>query len=174
MASDIDPRHAGYEMWGGTNNLFNAKGQDIGARPRSQNMAVWWDGDLLRELLNGVTISKWDYENGRETNIFDGRNEGVASNNGSKSTPCLSADILGDWREELIARTPDSRELRIYTTTIPTEHRLYTLMHDPIYRLSIAWQNVAYNQPPHPGFFVGSGMPEPPRPNIRIVEQVQP
>ena len=106
----------------------------------------------------------------REANIFDGRSKGVVSNNGSKANACLSADILGDWREELIARTPDSRELRIYTTAIPTEHRLYTLMHDPIYRLSVVWQNVAYNQPPHPGFFIGTGMAGPPRPNIRIVE----
>ena len=158
MAADIDPRHAGYEMWGGTRNLFDVHGNDIGPRPRSQNMAIWWDGDLLRELLNGVEITKWDYENGRENVLFDGRREGIVSNNGSKANPCLSADILGDWREELIARTPDSSELRIYTTTLATDHRLVTLMHDPTYRLSVAWQNVAYNQPPHPGFFLGEAM----------------
>lgn len=101
-------------------------------------MAIWWDGDLIRELLNGVEISKWDYESGREHRIFDGRAEGIVSNNGSKSNPCLSADILGDWREELIARTADSSELRIYITTVPTDHRFVTLMHDPTYRLSIA------------------------------------
>ena len=158
MAADIDPRYPGYEMWGGTRNLFNAKGEDIGPRPSSQNMAIWWDGDLLRELLDGVSISKWDYEAGRQKTLFDGRALGLASNNGSKSNPCLSADILGDWREELIARTSDSRELRIYTTTIPTEFRIPTLMHNSQYRLSIAWQNVAYNQPPHPSFFLGHGM----------------
>jgi rhamnogalacturonan endolyase len=86
--------------------------------------------------------------------------------NGTKSTPCLSADIFGDWREEVIWRTADNRELRIYTTTIPTEHRFYTLMHDPQYRLAIVWQNVAYNQPPHPGFYLGVGMKPPPKPNI--------
>ncbi len=158
MAADIDPRHLGYEMWGGTRNLFNAKGEDIGPRPNSQNMAIWWDGDLLRELLDGVSISKWDYESGRQETIFDGRAHGLASNNGSKSNPCLSADILGDWREELVARTADNRELRIYSTTLFTEHRIPTLMHDSQYRLSIAWQNVAYNQPPHPSFFLGHGM----------------
>lgn len=173
LAADIDPRHPGYEMWGGTRNLFDVKGTDIGARPRSQNMAIWWDGDLLRELLDGVTIFKWDYDKGEQQRIFDGRTEGVASNNGSKSNPCLSADILGDWREELIARTPDSKELRIYTTTIPTEHRLTTLMHDPTYRLAIAWQNVGYNQPPHPGFFLGNGMAEPPRTELEFVKTTQ-
>ncbi len=164
MAADIDPRHPGYEMWGGTRNLFNTKGEDIGPRPNSQNMAIWWDGDLLRELLDGVTIFKWDYEAGRQKTLFDGRALGLASNNGSKSNPCLSADILGDWREELVARTSDSRELRIYSTTIPSPFRMPTLMHDSQYRLSIAWQNVGYNQPPHPGFFLGHGMANPTKP----------
>jgi rhamnogalacturonan endolyase len=163
MAADIDPRHPGYEMWGGTRNLFNTKGEDIGPRPNSQNMAIWWDGDLLRELLDGVSISKWDYEAGRQRTIFDGRALDLASNNGTKSNPCLSADILGDWREELIARTSDSRELRIYSTTLPTDFRMPTLMHDSQYRLSVALQNVAYNQPPHPSFFLGHGMSIAPR-----------
>ncbi|RPJ26871.1 MAG: hypothetical protein EHM35_14580, partial [Planctomycetaceae bacterium] len=87
-------------------------------------------------------------------------------NNGSKSNPSLCADILGDWREEIVARTRDGRELRIFTTTIPTEHRFYTLMHDPIYRLSVAWQNVAYNQPTQPGFYFGEGMATPPRSSV--------
>ncbi|TDH75562.1 rhamnogalacturonan lyase, partial [Acinetobacter baumannii] len=83
---------------------------------------------------------------------------GAVSNNSTKATPALQADLLGDWREEAVWRTEDSSALRIYTTTIPTEHRLYTLMHDPVYRLGIAWQNVAYNQPPHTSFFLGDGM----------------
>ena len=78
--------------------------------------------------------------------------DGCAANNGSKSNPCLCADILGDWREELVARSQDGLELRIYTTTIPTEFRLPTLMHDPVYRLGVAWQNVSYNQPAHTSF----------------------
>lgn len=87
-------------------------------------------------------------------------------NGRTNSASKLSADILGDWREEVIWRSADNRELRIYTTTIPTKYRFYTLMHDPQYRLSIAWQNVAYNQPPHTSFFFGDGMAKPPRPNI--------
>jgi rhamnogalacturonan endolyase len=158
MAADIDPRHPGAELWTNNGGLWNAQGQAIGPRPRAANMAIWWDGDLLRELLDGVTISKWDYENGRENRILSGRDLGVASNNGTKANPCLAADILGDWREELVARSADGRELRIFTTTIPSEHRLTTLMHDRHYRLSVAWQNVAYNQPPHTGFFLGEGM----------------
>ena len=79
------------------------------------------------------------------------------SNNGTKSTPALSADIFGDCREEVIWRTIDNKELRVYTTTIPTKHRFYPFMHDPQYRLSIAWQNVAYNQPPHTSFSSAKG-----------------
>ena len=87
-------------------------------------------------------------------------------NNGSKSNPCLYADILGDWREELIARTRDGRELRIFTSTILTARRFRTFMHDPVYRLSVAWQNVAYNQPTQTSFYMGEGMVPPPRPAI--------
>jgi rhamnogalacturonan endolyase len=73
------------------------------------------------------------------------------------------------WREEIIFRTADNKELRIYTTTIPSQHRLYTLMHDPQYRLSVAWQNVTYNQPTNPGFYLGEGMTTPPKPDITLV-----
>jgi len=159
LAIDIDPRHRGYECWANSSDgLYNCKGQKISeAKPRSCNMGVWWDGDLLRELLDGTTIDKWDYENAAAIRLLSA--DGCSRNNGSKSNPCLHADILGDWREEVIWRTSDNRELRIYTTTIPTDRRLPTLMHDPIYRLSVAWQNVAYNQPTQPGFYLGDGMP---------------
>jgi rhamnogalacturonan endolyase len=170
-ALDIDPRHRGLEMWGkgaGVEGLWNVKSEKISdVAPRTCNMGVWWDGDLLRELLDGVRVTKWDYENSRERALFDGGRYEVVSNNGTKSNPCLCADILGDWREEIIAATGDGRELRIFTTTIPTETRMPTLMHDPTYRLGVTWQNVAYNQPAHPGFYLGEGMNKPPRPRIR-------
>jgi len=166
VAADIDPRYPGAECWGGTGGLRTVKGQDIGPRPRSQNFVVWWDGDLLRETLNSIRIAKWDWTSGQENTIFTA--EGCASNNGSKSTPALSADLLGDWREEVIWRSRDNKELRLYTTTISTNYRFHTLMHDPQYRLSIAWQNVAYNQPPHVGFFLGAGMGTPPRPDMAL------
>jgi rhamnogalacturonan endolyase len=166
-ALDIDPRHNGTEMWGkgnGVEGLFNAKGVKISdVSPRTCNMGCWWDGDPLRELLDGVNVTKWDYANGRQVPLLTGGEFDCASNNGSKSNPCLCADLLGDWREEIVARTRDGKELRIFTTTIPTECRLPTLMHDPVYRLGIAWQNVAYNQPAHTGFYLGHGMTRPPR-----------
>jgi rhamnogalacturonan endolyase len=168
LALDIDPRHKGFECWvkgAQIMGLFNARGDKISdVAPRSCNFGVYWDGDLLSELLDRNTISKWNWLEGSETALMTAEN--CSSSNGTKATPALSADILGDWREEVIWKTTDNRELRIYTTTIPTKHRFFTFMHDPQYRLSIAWQNVAYNQPPHPSFYVGDGMGKPPRPMI--------
>ena len=84
----------------------------------------------------------------------------------STTTPALSADILGDWREEVVLRTADSTALRVYSTPIPSDYGFVTLMQDPQYRAAIAWQNTAYNQPPHTGFFLGAGMKAPPKRNI--------
>lgn len=168
VAFDIDPRHPGNEVWSTLPGLNNARGEIISTKkPNSVNFAVWWDGDLLRELLNSNTVSKWDWLTETTHLLFTA--EGCTSNNSTKSNPALSADLLGDWREEVILRTTDNLELRIFSTTIATAHRLTTLMHDPQYRLAIAWQNVGYNQPPHPGFFLGEGMKPAPRPSLTFV-----
>lgn len=160
VAADIDPANPGSEMWwSGSGGLYNMKGSRIGESPVSANFLIWWDGDLSRELLDGNHIDK--YKNGR---IFTA--EGCSSNNGSKSTPALSADLFGDWREEVVFRTTDNRNLRIYSTIIPAGYRFRTLMHDPQYRLAIATQNVAYNQPPNTSFFLGTGMKNPGKPKI--------
>ncbi|OUJ72873.1 rhamnogalacturonan lyase [Hymenobacter crusticola] len=165
VAADIDPTHLGFENWGGPGGLRDVHGKTITEKvPSSTNFLVWWDGDLTRELLDKNRIDKWDWTKAETRNLLTA--EGCVANNGTKATPTLSADILGDWREEVIWRTSDSHELRIYSTTIPTEHRFYTLMHDPQYRLSIAWQNTSYNQPPHTGFYLGAGMKKPPQPKI--------
>ncbi|MBE9599745.1 rhamnogalacturonan lyase [Pedobacter sp. MC2016-24] len=164
VAENIDNTRIGAQMWwSGSNGLYDLKGNRIGNQPRSTNFLIWWDGDLSRELLDGNHIDK--YNGGR---LFTA--DGCVSNNGTKSTPALSADLFGDWREEVIFRAYDNQSLRIYTTTIPTTHRNYTLMHDPQYRLSVAWQNVGYNQPPHTGFYFGNGMKPAPKPNIVLVE----
>ncbi|WP_433582648.1 rhamnogalacturonan lyase [Paenibacillus amylolyticus] len=165
MAADIDPRYKGAEVWA-DGSLYTAKGQKLGTTlPSSTNFGIWWDGDLLRELLDSNRIDKWNYANNTTMNLLTA--SGVSSNNGTKSTPNLQADLFGDWREEVVWRTNDSSALRIYTTTAVTDKRIYTLMHDPVYRLGVAWQNVAYNQPPHTGFYLGEGMNTPPVPNIR-------
>ncbi|MBN1361698.1 MAG: rhamnogalacturonan lyase [Sedimentisphaerales bacterium] len=168
VCMDLDPRYRGYECWAsGISGLYDCTGLRISnTKPSTCNMGVWWDGDLLREILDGTTIDKWDYLNSKTARLLTARDYDVASNNGTKANPCLCADILGDWREEVIWRTSDNQELRIFTTTIPTDTRFYTLMHDPVYRLSIAWQNVAYNQPAHTGFYLGEDMTAPSRPDI--------
>jgi autotransporter-associated beta strand protein len=165
VAIDIDPRYKGYEMWGSRGGLYAVNGTLISStRPPQMNFAIWWDGDLLREILDGTTISKWDWNNASANTVLSAT--GASSNNGTKANPALSGDVLGDWREEVIFRSTDSSELRIYTTTVPTTTRQYTLMHDRQYRLAIAWQNVGYNQPPHPGFYLGDGMAAAPTPDI--------
>ncbi len=171
LALDVDPRYLGYECWvagAGITGMFDCGGNKISEKAPACNMGIFWDGDVLSEILNGTTIDKWDYENSTTRNLLDAAKFNCVKNNGTKSNPVLSADILGDWREEVIYRTSDNKELRIFSTSIPTEHRFYTLMHDPQYRLSIAWQNVAYNQPPHTSFYMGNGMKSPPRPNITV------
>lgn len=173
-AFDIDPRYAGAECWvagAHIEGLFSAKGEKISdKRPRSVNFGIWWDGDLLREILDRNVISKWDWEKEALQPLLVA--EGATSNNGTKATPVLSADLFGDWREEVIWREENNQALRIYTTTIPTEYRFRTLMHDPQYRLSIAWQNVAYNQPPHTSFYLGTDMQMPPRPDIITIQTI--
>lgn len=164
LAADIDPRHRGYEAWGGPGGLRNANGEQIGPAPRSTSFAIWWDGDLLRELVSRSTVKKWNWLQGREELLFD------TDARGGNRGPNLVADIFGDWREELLMTAPDRKSLRLYTSSLPTTHRLRTLMHDPQYRVGIAWQNVVYNKPAHPRFFLGDGMKAPSKPAIRLID----
>ena len=166
LCADIDPAFPGQECWGGPGGTRNAASVTpiYSQTPNSTNFAVWWDADLSRELEDGTSITKWNSVTRTTSTIFSAA--GAASNNGTKATPSLTADILGDWREEVIWRASDNLSLRIYTTTIPAANRLYTLMHNRQYRMAIAWQNVGYNQPPHPSYFIGTGMANPAAPNI--------
>jgi rhamnogalacturonan endolyase len=170
MAADIDPTNPGVEMWStDSHGIRNIKGEVVSTAKDADdpqhdntlvingkylpvNFGIWWDGDLLRELLDREKVSKYNW---KEKSIdviqqLDGR-----FNNGTKSNPCLAADILGDWREEVVMRNQESTELRIYVTTIPTDYRIDCLMQDMPYRLSTAAQNVGYNQPSEPGFYLG-------------------
>ncbi|MCM4157240.1 rhamnogalacturonan lyase [Gramella sp. AN32] len=167
LTANIDPRYSGNEMWGAIGGLYSSNGEKISDKRLPMNFAIWWDGDLQRELLDKNVIYKWNYNSDTIEKLLVA--EGTKSNNGTKATPALSADILGDWREEVILRAEDNKSLRIYTTTIPTDYRFYTLMHDPQYRLSIAWQNVAYNQPPHTSFFIGEKMEAVDKPEIEVI-----
>ncbi|MFT2009957.1 RICIN domain-containing protein [Pontibacter sp. 13R65] len=175
MTADIDPRYKGNEVWGPRGGLYTAQGVEISsARPGSMNFGSWWDGDLQRELLDGTVIDKWNYTSSTQERLLSAHDFGAERNNSTKANPGLSADILGDWREEVIYRHSNNSELLVFTTTIPSTHRFYTFMHDPQYRVSVAWQNVAYNQPPHTSFYVGEDMAAPPTPAIALAENAGP
>ena len=161
LAADIVGDSRGYEFWssyGGfssssrNRNPYNViSSQSVGTVTPSMNFRIYWDGDALDELLDGTNISKY----GGAENLGVGR-FGISgqSNNSTKSTPCLSADIFGDWREELIVRNMTNDALNIYSTATATDYRVPTLMHDHTYRMGVCWQNVAYNQPPHLGYYL--------------------
>lgn len=156
MAGNLVATNRGFEMWSSAvGGIWSNKGTQVNSSKPSVNFRIYWTGDLQSELLDGISITK--YLSGT---IFSAT--GCSSNNGTKSTPNLSADILGDWREEVIFRTSDNTKLRIFTTTTITPHKMYTLMHDDVYRNAIIWQNAAYNQPPHAGFYIGADMDIPP------------
>ncbi len=181
MSADIDPHYPGWEAWtSATDGTYTADGRLVTEFKPSVNFAIWWDGDLNRELLDGgsaaltpeqeelaaqglpvqrgrcMKISKWTGD-GVEYFTLPGEGE-TAVNNGTKSNPAISADLFGDWREELMVRTSDNKSLRIYMTDIPTEYRFHTLMSDVVYRLSVLCENIAYNQPPEPGYYLGSDL----------------
>jgi rhamnogalacturonan endolyase len=168
VAAELDLEVPGFKFWAASRlGLFDLQGQVVGRIPNSINHVIWWDGELSRELLDRNQITKWSVKQQRGTRLLDA--EGALSINGTKANPSLQVDLLGDWREEVIFRTDDQRHLRVVTTTMPTSHRLVTLMHDPVYRVAIARQNTAYNQPPHPGYYIASDMDfPPPALNIRV------
>ncbi|MGY4644833.1 rhamnogalacturonan lyase family protein [Cellulomonas sp. URHB0016] len=163
VSGDIWPGSAGAESWSASDSqLRDTTGATIGRKPGSTNFLAWWDADTSRELLDGTHVDK--YGTSGDTRLLTA--SGVHANNGTKSTPSLSGDLLGDWREEVVWPTSDDSALRIYATPTPTTTRLWTLLHDQQYRTAIAWQNTAYNQPPHPGFFLGSPFTMPAQPNV--------
>lgn len=166
MAADIDPNHEGVEVWSpNTDGIRSFTGELISPKQEyvsevaakvPVNFGIWWDGDLLRELLDKNVVSKYNWNNGQAEPILT--MEGTMWNNGTKANPCLSGDILGDWREEVVMRTADNQNLRIYVTPYETEYRFPSFMTDPVYRVSVANENVAYNQPPEAGFYFGPDM----------------
>jgi hypothetical protein len=163
VAADVYAGNDGAEVWSASDtSVRDEAGAAKGREPSSVNFLSWWDGDPVRELLDGTRIDK--YGTSSDTRLLTG--SGVSANNGTKSTPVLSGDILGDWREEVVWRTSTNTALRIHSTPHRTNTRITTLLHDTQYRTALAWQNTGYNQPPHPSFFIGDKMPAAPRPTV--------
>ena len=164
VAEDVAPSSPGAEMWSATSAaLYScADGSTVSStEPPSQNFLIYWDADESREVEDGATIKKFS-----GSTLLNA--SGCSGNNGTKNTPTLTADLLGDWREELVVRETNNSALRIYTTTDLTKRRIYTLMHDPTYRMQVSFEQASYNQPPHTGFHIGNGMAAPPKPDIYV------
>jgi rhamnogalacturonan endolyase len=170
-SADIDGASRGHEMWSSSGpNVYTCKGDSLSSKKPSVNFRIYWDGDLLDELLDGTKLDKWSSTTKSSNRLFTLYNYGNAQSiNGTKATPCLSADILGDWREEIfMASSVDSSKIQLFTTTIPSSYRVPTLMHDPVYRLGVAWENNCYNQPPHLGYWLGRGLDSIPVANVYL------
>ncbi|MBQ8922472.1 MAG: hypothetical protein IJ060_10005 [Oscillospiraceae bacterium] len=165
-ADNIWSGNKGAEFWGAADgNVYDKSGKKIGGTRPAQNFFIYWDGDLEREILDGTNISKMTAAD-KIDRIFTAT--GCASNNSTKSVPCMTADLFGDWREELIMRTDDNQKIRIWCTAAETKVRLTTLMHDMQYRAQNCCQQSAYNQPPHVSYYLGSDAPLPERPNVIV------
>jgi hypothetical protein len=172
MAADIDSEYRGYEVWSSKGGgMKTATGKSIGSPAVSTNFRIYFDGDVYDELMDGAYITKFDSKAKKSNVYFDGGAAlGAAGCNGTKNTPSLVADLFGDWREEMVVRSEkDPTTMYIVSTPVASEHRVYTLMHDATYRVAIAWQNTAYNQPPHIGYYLPDAVKNLTAPDIYVV-----
>lgn len=172
FAADVDPNNPGFEFCSTADgNYYNKAGEVVGSRS-SVNFRLYWDGDLQDEIFDGqgtgAKIAKFNATSKKQQDMVVLGNYGNGSScNTTKSTPCLTADLFGDWREEVILYDAnDPSKINIYTTTIETKYRLFTPMHDYVYRLGVAWQNTSYNQPPHLSYYIGGGVDKIAQPDI--------
>ncbi len=172
MAADVDSTHRGYEMWSAKGGgMFTVKHEKIGTPAVSQNFRIYFDGDLQDELLDGAYVTKFDSKAKKANVYFDGGAALKAAGcNGTKNTPSLVADLFGDWREELVVRSEtDPTTVYIVSTPVTSPYRVYTLMHDATYRTAVASENTAYNQPPHPGYYLPDAVKNLTAPDIYVV-----
>lgn len=166
LAGNIYAGNYGAEFFStASSDVYNSSGKSIATNRPSVNFLCYWDGDLEDELLDGTKITKY-ISSSKISTLFSSSE--IASNNSTKATPCLCADIFGDWREEVIWQTADGSAIRIYETPYDTDYRITTLMQDPQYRNQVAGQNVGYNQPAHTSFYLGSDASLPTWPNVTV------
>lgn len=167
-ADNVFAGNPGAEFWGArpAKTVMDKNGNKLAGLSLSMNFLIYWDGDLEREMLSGTGITKM-VSTSKVEQIFNA--DGCDSNNSTKAVPCITTDLFGDWREELIMRTTDNKRLRVWCSTAPTQYRLTTLMHDIQYRAQDCCQQSAYNQPPHASFYLGSDQSLPERPNVKVL-----
>ncbi len=167
-AANITDSYKGAELWGGGIGYSTGNQAIVNHFGTAENYVIYWDGDLLREMCDHSNFT--EARGTGDGNIYKFYGYGdvrpllqadALSCNYTKGTPCLQADLFGDWREEVIWRRPDDAALRVYITPYETTQRIYTLMHDHQYRQAICWQMCGYNQPPHLSYYLGSEFPTP-------------
>lgn len=151
-----------YQVWGAGTYQSNG-GTSFAETPlsgHSYNFRIFWDGDTYDELLDASNsstdhtpvITSYNKATGAMEEIFRAWDSETINN--TKATVALSADILGDWREEVVAIREDMKAIRVFVSPIYTENKIYTLLHDSQYRQAVAWEHEYYNQPPHIGFYL--------------------
>jgi rhamnogalacturonan endolyase len=157
LVADIDPNSSGCEFWWAGSNAYSQSGStDLGYKPGSCNMAIWFDGGLTRQLINENIINN-DRAGGRTFTIYRYNETFI---NGTKSNPCWYGDFLGDWREEVILPSNDKlTDLKVFSTWYPTTYKLPYLMSDHTYFMQCIHEQVGYNQPTNVGgYYLGNGM----------------
>lgn len=155
LVADIDPDSPGCEVWWYKSTAHSIDGRDLGYTPTSCNMAIWFGSGLNRQLFNEASVHQ-QHDNSR---IFTISRYDAIRVNGTKANPSWYGDILGDWREEIIM--PDStrtKNLKVFTTWFPTDHKFHWLMTDHVYQMSALNQNVGYNMPTQLGYYLGSDL----------------
>lgn len=170
---DVDAEHKGWEMFSLLGGLYDCKGNVITEGDVTYpNEAIWWDGDLQRELIGspggsgyGTNVIVQKY-NGTRLIQFSSESS-WAVHSGWANRPAFVGDMTGDWREEIILmkqNATSSTGLVGYTTDLVTDYSMYTLQQDPHYRLDMTGRG--YYQAPCPGFYLGGEMPMPPLPPV--------
>ena len=159
MIGDIDPKVRGLCVWA-DGKTYDCKGNLLGVPELGTNQSIRWAADMSTQIIDGA-VYLTEVKTGTVVDNTHGvmlKPEGTLTINGTKGNPCLVADLFGDFREEIVLRTKDNNAIRIYTNTELTSHKLFTLMHDTMYRVGIAWQNNCYNQTCYTKFYFASDM----------------
>lgn len=158
MVGDIARDVRGLQCF--VNEVFDCKGRKLDLPAPGTNQSVRYAADLSTQFIDGPDYV-WGAHEGIINDLTHGTMlvpEDVRVNNGTKGNPCLVADILGDFREEVLYRRADDGAIRVYFADEVTTHKLFTLMHDTMYRTGVAWQNNCYNQPCYTKFYFASDM----------------
>lgn len=162
--ADIFPEYPGCEMWWYGGKIMTADGQEVmtdggnAITPSADNMAVWFTGSINRQLLDGNKICTNVASTGKERRPLRANYFNAKAINGTKNNPCIYADILGDWREEVIYVDSAETQLKIFSTWYPTDYRFRPLLEDHHYEMSALNENIGYNQPTETGGYMGSDM----------------